>query len=225
LSNIDIRRLLATAQLLALTTSSSQSTRLRLITFDGDVTLYPDGSILTPENPVIEYILSLLSKGIHIGIVTAAGYPHRSGKDYATRLSGLLEAISQSSLPLHKKTNLAILGGECNYLFRFNGKELEWIDENIWKLDEMKAWKEQDIKQLLDTAERALRDCAEALRLKAKIIRKEKAVGNSGFNVIENRARSRRNKVNAGISGRSRSCVPENTFPSSRLSKNTVLLF
>src|SRR6266496_5056836 len=63
--NEDIRRLLATAQLLALTNSSSPQTKLKLITFDGDVTLYPDGSTLLPENPVIPYILTLLSQGIH----------------------------------------------------------------------------------------------------------------------------------------------------------------
>ena len=177
--DVDIRRLFATAQLLALTSSATPTTKLRLITFDGDVTLYPDGSILLPENPVIPYLLNLLSQGIHIGIVTAAGYPERRGTEYTRRLSGLLDAVANSSLPLDQKCNLAILGGECNYLFRFNGhtNQLEWVDEKIWKLDEMESWSENDIKTLLDIAEEALRDCAHSLRLKVHIIRKPKAVG------------------------------------------------
>jgi IMP and pyridine-specific 5'-nucleotidase len=89
----------------------------------------------------------------------------------------LLSAISQSSLPLDKKRNLAILGGECNYLFRFNGNTLEWVDENIWKLDEMRSWNETDIQQLLDIAQSSIKDCADSLRLKVQIIRKHKAVG------------------------------------------------
>lgn len=179
-SNQDIRRLLATAQLLALTKSSVANTKLKLITFDGDVTLYPDGSILYPENPVIPHLLDLLSRGIHIGIVTAAGYPDRSGSEYTRRLEGLLSAVANSSLTCQQKDHLAILGGECNYLFRYNGNtnRLEWVDENIWRLDEMESWKSQDIEMLLDIAEGALSTCSQSMRLKCQIIRKQRAVGN-----------------------------------------------
>jgi IMP and pyridine-specific 5'-nucleotidase len=178
--DLDIRRVLASAQLLALTDSASPHTKLKLITFDGDVTLYPDGSVLLPTNPVIPYLIDLLSQGLHIGIVTAAGYPDHDGREYSRRLTGLLTAVTQSpSLTLQQKENLALIGGECNYLFRFNAgtNQLEWVDEGIWQLDEMAAWDEKDITTLLDIAEHALRDCANALRLKCKIIRKPKAVG------------------------------------------------
>lgn len=175
----DIRRLLATAQLLALTNTSSPSTRLRLITFDGDVTLYPDGSTLLPSNPVIPFLLDLLSQGVHVGIVTAAGYPDPKGTEYTRRLAGLLDAVSQSDLTLEQKNNLAILGGECNYLFRYNGTadRLEWVDEGVWKLDEMATWQDIDISLLLDIAERELRECAESMRLDVHIVRKPRAVG------------------------------------------------
>jgi len=175
----DIRRLLATAQLLALTTHSSHSTRLQLITFDGDVTLYPDGSTLLPNNPVIHHLVELLSRGLHIGIVTAAGYPDRSGKDYARRLIGLIDSLRHSSLSPHLKSNLAILGGECNYLFKYNGHNdrLEWVDEKEWKLSEMQLWKEHDIQTLLDVAEDSLKQCIHSLGLKATVIRKPRAVG------------------------------------------------
>lgn len=171
--------MLASAQLLALTNSASPSTKLKLITFDGDVTLYPDGSVLLSTNPVVPYLITLLSLGVHIGIVTAAGYHDRDGREYTRRLTGLLTAIAQSPLTLEQKENLAIIGGECNYLFRFNGEknQLEWVDEAIWQIDEMTAWSDQDVTTLLDIAEHSLRDCANALRLKCKIVRKEKAVG------------------------------------------------
>ena len=177
--NKDIRRLLATAQLLALTNSSSPKTKLKLITFDGDVTLYPDGSTLLPENPVIPYLITLLSQGNHVGIVTAAGYPDRNGIEYTRRLEGLLNAVANSSLTPQQKDHLAIVGGECNYLFRYNGStdRLEWVDENIWKLNEMESWETDDIETLLDTAEEALHDCAQSMRLKCQIIRKQRAVG------------------------------------------------
>jgi len=171
--------LLATAQLLALTTSASENTKLRLITFDGDVTLYPDGSTLLPSNPVIPFLLDLLSQGIHIGIVTAAGYPDPNGSEYTRRLAGLLEAVAESDLTPEQKNNLAILGGECNYLFRYNGQanRLEWVEEDIWRLDDMSMWKDSDISIFLDIAERVLRECAHTMRLKVQIVRKPRAVG------------------------------------------------
>jgi hypothetical protein len=178
-TNEDIRRLLATAQLLALTDSALPNTRLKLITFDGDVTLYPDGSTLLPENPVIPHLLDLLSYGIHVGIVTAAGYPDRSGREYTRRLAGLLDAVATSSLNPQQKNNLAILGGECNYLFKYNGTtdQLEWVEESIWRLDEMESWQTKDIETLLDIAQEALQSVAKSMRMKVQIIRKQRAVG------------------------------------------------
>jgi IMP and pyridine-specific 5'-nucleotidase len=150
-----------------------------LITFDGDVTLYPDGSTLLPENPVIPHLLTLLSQGLHIGIVTAAGYSDVSGKEYSRRLHGLLEAVAKSPLSPEKKSHLAILGGECNYLFRYNGEtdRLEWVDQDEWRLDVMKAWGNEDINTLLDIAEKALSSSANVMQLKYQIIRKPMAVG------------------------------------------------
>ena len=66
----DIRLILNTAQIMSLVRSS----RLELVTFDGDVTLYDDGDSLRPDNPCIPRILDLMRNGTRIGIVTAAGY-------------------------------------------------------------------------------------------------------------------------------------------------------
>jgi IMP and pyridine-specific 5'-nucleotidase len=154
---------------------------LKLITFDGDVTLYPDGSILESNNPVIPYLIDLLSQDIHIGIVTAAGYPNKHGKEYTRRLSGLLDTIAKSPLTCQQKENLAILGGECNYLFRYNDttNKLEWVEQNIWILEEMKNWEMSDINLLLDIAEGVLNNCVKTMSLNVNIIRKPRAVGTS----------------------------------------------
>ena len=118
--------------------------------------------------------------------MTAAGYPERHGTEYARRLEGLLEAVSHSQLSESQKNNLAILGGECNYLFKFNGStsQLEWVEESLWRLDEMHTWEEEDIKTLLDLAQTSLKDCAESLRLNVQIIRKPRAVGSDPFLAI-----------------------------------------
>ena len=67
---------------------------LELITFDGDVTLYPDNHNLDGDSPVIPRILRLLARGIAVGIVTAAGYTEAA--HYHTRLQGLLDAVAHA---------------------------------------------------------------------------------------------------------------------------------
>jgi IMP and pyridine-specific 5'-nucleotidase len=91
----------------------------------------------------------------------------------------LLTAVANSSLTPQQKDNLAIIGGECNYLFRYNGTtdQLEWVDENVWKLDVMKFWENKDIETLLDIAQEALHGVAQSMRMKVQIIRKPRAVG------------------------------------------------
>ncbi|GMF65773.1 unnamed protein product [[Candida] boidinii] len=79
----DIRIILNTAQILELSNNfHSDKNGLKLITFDGDVTLYDDGHSLESNSPIVPLIISLLSKDIVIGIVTAAGYSEISGSKY-----------------------------------------------------------------------------------------------------------------------------------------------
>lgn len=151
---------------------------LDLVTFDGDVTLYDDGESLADDNPVIPRILDLMRRGTKIGIVTAAGYTDASR--YYGRLRGLLEAVDRSELPLHLKQNLIVLGGECNYLFKFDAQSpdrLGFVPRNEWLLEDMRSWQESDVKELLDVAEGTLRDCAKYMRLDAQVLRKDRAVG------------------------------------------------
>lgn len=171
----DIRLILNSAQVLSLVKSGP----LQLITFDGDVTLYDDGLSLTRDNPVIPRIIKLLSQGINIGIVTAAGYTDASR--YYNRLFGLLDAV-KNAVDRHKVINptLIIIGGESNYLFAFEATSqnlLNYVPREEWMLEEMQQWNNQDVTLLLDVAEAALRECINNMHLTAEILRKERAVG------------------------------------------------
>lgn len=175
----DIRLILNTAQVIGLIKGGP----LKLVTFDGDVTLYDDGESLTPDNPVIPRILRLLQWGTRIGIVTAAGYTDASR--YYGRLHGLLEAIRDSKeLTPAQKQNLVVLGGESNYLFKFDIEDpslLTFVPREEWALEEMKEWTDEDVKELLDIAEAALEDAVKSMQLNALILRKERAVGTFFF--------------------------------------------
>lgn len=171
----DIRLVLNTAQAMGLV----RERRIRLVTFDGDVTLYDDGESLLGSNSVIPRILRLLRSGTKVGIVTAAGYTDAS--KYYERLHGLLDAVASA---IHQgdaaNPELIVLGGESNYLFEFDitcPHRLQYIPRDHWMLDEMKLWTEEDVTALLDVAEGALRECIKNMHLQADILRKERAVG------------------------------------------------
>ena len=154
---------------------------LELITFDGDVTLYEDGASLhSPEaNPVILRLLHFLAHDVKVGIVTAAGYTQP--ELYFRRLSGLLVAVKESKeLTAAQKSNLIIMGGESNFLLVLDETQehcLKYIHRREWVLDTMQNWSEPAIQALLDEAETAFHSCIRTLRLDAKVLRKERAVG------------------------------------------------
>lgn len=168
-------RTLNTAQLMSLV----QAGPLQLITFDGDVTLYDDGQSLTPDNPVIAKIVKILSKGIKVAIVTAAGYTEAAR--YHERLFGLLDAVKAATMRKElSKPELVVLGGESNFMFTFDVASkycLKWVPRSSWLLDQMRTWTEENITAMLDVAEGALRECIKTLNLSAEILRKERAVG------------------------------------------------
>ena len=164
-----------TAQMMALASAGGP----QLVTFDGDLTLYEDGESLALGDAVVSRILRLLSQGIAIAIVTAAGYTE--GARYHARLLGLLEAMKDAvNSNGISNPKFAVMGGESQYLFLFDIHEkslLRMIPRSAWKLDIMSTWTEKDIKALLDAAQEALGECIENLGLAAQIIRKERAVG------------------------------------------------
>lgn len=179
----DVRSILNTAQLIALT--SDALLRLKLITFDGDVTLYEDGKSLTPDSPLVGALVNLLSKDLFVAVVTAAGYPGRQGAfEYHRRLSGLIEALRSSEELLERqKSNFLVMGGESNYLFRFmpESGNLEFIDGQEWWLPTMRQWDQDKLAEIMNSSYDHLKFLRRKFHLdddsKTKIVRKERSLG------------------------------------------------
>ncbi len=106
----DIRHILNLAQIKQIVPN------VKLLTFDGDQTLYQDGKYFEDEK-LISYFIKLIRHGKIIAVVTAASYGHNAEK-YEGRLIGLLNAFSKYNLSKEELERFLILGGECNYLFK-----------------------------------------------------------------------------------------------------------
>lgn len=181
----DVRRILNTAQIFYFVDKRRKyhCNQLKLVTFDGDVTLYEDGGSLDYTSPVISYIVKLLAADIRVGIVTAAGYDEPS--QYEQRLKGLIVAVHDaSSLTIEQKHNLTVMGGESNYLFRYYESSdsefgFQTVDQGEWLLPHMTEWEISDMDQTLDFAEKTLKSLRDRLHLPAEtiIVRKKRAVG------------------------------------------------
>ncbi|GMM54071.1 IMP 5'-nucleotidase [Maudiozyma humilis] len=188
----DVRHILNTAQVLHFVKQKKLGPRigkpLRMVTFDGDVTLYEDGGSLNDTNPVIPLILELLRSDIYVGIVTAAGYDE--AKSYEERLEGLMNKLHESTvLTPEQKSHLSVMGGECNYLFRYCDNCLSeeeskpyglvYFHRETWALEEIKNWTKPEMDKLLDFAEKTLNTLKSRLSLPSEIpiIRKKRAVG------------------------------------------------
>ena len=107
----EIRHMLNLAQIMGI------GPRLKLISFDGDQTLYSDGGNFDRDGELASGILNLLRGGIYVAVVTAAGYG-LDGPKYEVRLEGLLKAIEESGMDEETASRLLVLGGSCNYLLR-----------------------------------------------------------------------------------------------------------
>ncbi|KAJ3332975.1 IMP 5'-nucleotidase [Blyttiomyces sp. JEL0837] len=172
----DIRHILNMAQVSAIAGA------VKLITFDGDMTLYADGADFAHDSELVDLIVGLLRADIHVAIVTAAGYPGDAAR-YEKRLSGLLDGIRSSDLPHSKQNKFHVLGGECNYLFHYNAvsEHLEYMKEDLYQPVYVKAWSNASdrIAALLDVGEACMSESVEemGIRDRVKIIRKERALG------------------------------------------------
>lgn len=89
-----------------------------LITFDGDQTLYSDGSNFEGNPRLAYYLYQLLRHGVAVAVVTAAGYEYNVEK-YEYRLSGLLAYFRQRGLTKE----------ESNRFYLFGGKSLNFRDD------------------------------------------------------------------------------------------------
>ena len=106
----EVRHVLNLAQVLAM-----RETRLRLVSFDGDCTLYSDGKDFS-DPKLARFIALLLSRGgVHVALVTAAGYAYDAQR-YMRRLAGLFAYFELHQLATDVVARFWVLGGECNYL-------------------------------------------------------------------------------------------------------------
>jgi hypothetical protein len=87
----------------------------KMITFDGDQTLYSDGSNFDSNPSLANYLCQLLRHGVIVAVVTAAGYEYNVEK-YEFRLSGLLNYFKAKELTAEQCERFLLFGGECNYL-------------------------------------------------------------------------------------------------------------
>lgn len=225
----EIRHILNLAQILAI------GDTLKLISFDGDQTLYDDGGNFDANNDELALaIIRLLCHDVKVAVVTAAGYGW-SGSKYEVRLKGLLSRMVDENMTKEQIENFYVFGGESNYLFQctlldsdvdtshlspFPKKEEESnipiptaplavtvpsspvpgnanhhaTSEKIlrarlipvpiaaWQADDLNGpkpyfWPEAEVRSLLDVAEGTMRQTVEDLRLRARIMRKERSVG------------------------------------------------
>lgn len=152
--------------------------RLQLITFDADGTLYADGAHMEHDNEMVRHIIDLMRAGVHVAIVTAAGYPGEAAR-FEERFHGLLAAFGALGLPPRVASRFHIMGGECNYLLRLvrGGGGLAFVPDHEWKSATMRSWRDTDVAVLLARAEARLLEAAERLRLPVKVTRKARAVG------------------------------------------------
>ncbi|KAI9189005.1 IMP 5'-nucleotidase [Blastocladiella emersonii ATCC 22665] len=201
----EIRGILNTAQIMALAPD------LKLITFDGDMTLYDDGANFEEDSRLVKLLVDLIQySDLNVAIVTAAGYTE--AERYEHRLSGLLKGFANHKLSAEAVTKFWVMGGECNYLFRCRADyhleriTLPFLPESYFHftltrqaseanlgnavnlastasaapsaLKELEpVYTQEAVTGLLDVAERILRTSQEQMRLAAKVIRKDRAVG------------------------------------------------
>lgn len=183
----DVRNILNTAQVVALSKiyNNPEPTRLKLITFDGDVTLYEDGHSLTKDCAIVQRVLKLLKLGFFVGIVTAAGYPGQQGSSqYYSRLKGLIDLMNEDNdlLP-QQKENLLVMGGESNYLFRFDNsiKTFRFIHGDDWYLPLMINWDKSHIEHIMESLYKHMINLRKKFKLDDEscttMIRKERSIG------------------------------------------------
>jgi len=164
----EIRHILNLAQVLAL-----GSKGLKMITFDGDETLYPHGQDFTNEY-LIQFFIELLKDGVIVAVVTAAAY----GPDptrFEQRFKMLLDAFVAQKLSPEVVDRFHLVAGECNFLFKCKDGRLHYMDNKYWK-SHLK-WDQKEIDALLRTAELSLRHTIKRLHIRAKVIVKSTAVG------------------------------------------------
>lgn len=157
-----------------------------MICFDGDQTLYSDGSNFDSNPRLANYLYLLLRHGVSVAIVTAAGYEYNADK-YEFRLSGLLEYFKSKKLTQDECERFYLFGGECNYLLHL-GQDFHlhpvretgrggWMTATKYLPDAPANWSPEELKELLDVAYEAVEVSVKDQRIRGRILRKIRSVG------------------------------------------------
>jgi len=158
----------------------------RMITFDGDQTLYSDGANFENNPRLANYLYLLLRCGVTVAVVTAAGYEYQAEK-YELRLSGLLAYFKEMELPAKDCERFYLFGGECNYLLSL-GHDYKlhpvkekgaggWMTSTQFIQDSPANWDDADVQSLLDKAEESMNESLRELKIRGRIIRKKRGIG------------------------------------------------
>jgi len=158
----------------------------RMITFDGDQTLYSDGANFESNPRLANYLYLLLRCGVTVAVVTAAGYEYQSEK-YELRLSGLLAYFKQMKLPAKDCERFFLFGGECNYLLSL-GHDYKlhpvkekgaggWLTSTKFIPESPANWDDTDVNSLLDKAEESMNESLRELKIRGRVIRKKRGIG------------------------------------------------
>jgi IMP and pyridine-specific 5'-nucleotidase len=158
----------------------------KMITFDGDQTLYSDGANFEQNPQLANYIYLLLRHGVNIAVVTAAGYEYNVER-YQTRLSGLLAYFKEKKLPPEDCNKFYLFGGECNYLLSLGPdyklrpvKETGpggWHTATKFISDAPCNWEESGVNSILDIAYASITDSVRDLKIRGNVIRKKRSIG------------------------------------------------
>lgn len=154
--------------------------------------LNSDGGNFEENELLARSIHELLKHGVKVVLITAAGYG-LDGKKYAVRLKGLFNSFIAGNLSSDEIERFYVFGGECNYLMRCeieDRDDCEGVSKVIlvpvpteeWQGDHLNGpkpskWDQNEISSILDTAENVMNQTLNDLKLRAKILRKERAVG------------------------------------------------
>lgn len=191
----DVRMVLCSAQIMALADiyHNDPENRLRLVTFDGDVTLYEDGQLLKNDDAIVDPLVDLLAADLYVAVVTAAGYPGQEGAEqYYGRLKGLVDTMKiDPRVSDAQRERLLIMGAESNYLFRYSNRlgTFQYLDGDDWYLPHMREWDPEKIEYIMDTVYQHMRRLQRTYNLAedTTIIRKARSVGiipNQGFRIL-----------------------------------------
>ena len=168
------------------TTPCSQLQGPRLISFDGDQTLYSDGANFEGNPQLAHYLYLLLRHGCAVAVVTAAGYEYNVEK-YEYRLSGLLRYFQSRGLATAECERFYLFGGECNYLLRLGSdyrlhpvKEFGpggWCTSTKFLPDAPANWDDAAVQAMLDASQETAQHAVDELKLRGRVIRKKRSVG------------------------------------------------